>query len=329
MNCAAEPEPELSVIVVNWNTRDMTIACLESLYRETQDTSFEVLLIDNGSHDGSADAIAARFPQVRLMRESTNHGFAKANNIAAEVARGRKLLLLNSDTVVLDRAVDKLADFAASTPQARIWGGRTVYGDGSLNIGSAWGKQTVWSAFCFASGLSLLLSRFSLFDPEAMRGWDRGSEREVDIVSGCFLLIDRNLWEDLGGFDQDFFMYAEEADLCLRAKARGARPRVSPEATIVHYGGASATSNSQAVRRVLRAKVALARKHMRPVPAGMVHLLFLFAAGLRRSAYALISRVTGKGSEQAKLWDAVWHDRQSWAAPAPFSATGPAEQQTR
>lgn len=309
-------EPELSVIIVNWNTRDMTIACLESLYRETDGTSFEVLLIDNGSHDGSADAIAARFPDVRLLRESANHGFAKANNIAAKLARGRKLLLLNSDTVVLNHAVDTLAAFAARTPQARIWGGRTVYGDGSLNIGSAWGRQTVWSAFCFASGLSLLLSRFSLFDPEAMRGWDRGSERDVDIVSGCFLMIDRSLWEDLGGFDQDFFMYAEEADLCLRAKAQGARPRVTPEATIVHYGGASATSTSQAVRRVLRAKVALARKHMRPLPARLVHLLFLFAAALRRSAYALLSAVTGKGREQAKVWDAVWRDRHTWSAPA-------------
>ncbi|MFM6932091.1 MAG: glycosyltransferase family 2 protein [Novosphingobium sp.] len=318
-------DPELSIIVVNWNTRDMTIACLESLLRETQSTSFEVLLIDNGSHDGSADAIAARFPQVRLLRESVNHGFAKANNIAAEAARGSRLLLLNSDTVVLDRAVDRLADFAGRTPQARIWGGRTVYGDGSLNIGSAWGRQTVWSAFCFASGLSLLLSRFSLFDPEAMRGWDRGSEREVDIVSGCFLMIDRSLWDELGGFDQDFFMYAEEADLCLRAKARGARPRVSPEATIVHYGGASATSNSQAVRRVLRAKVALARKHMGPLSARTVHLLFVFAAALRRGAYALLSAVTGKGGEQAKVWDAVWRDRRTWtapAAPAGVSAAG-------
>lgn len=316
MNTAVAPGPELSVIVVNWNTKDMTIECLESLYRETRDTSFEVLLIDNGSHDGSADAIAVRFPQVRLLRESVNHGFAKANNIAAEQARGRKLLLLNSDTVVLDGAVDKLVRFSARVPRARIWGGRTVYGDGSLNIGSAWGRQTVWSAFCFASGLSLLLSRFSLFDPEAMRGWDRGSEREVDIVSGCFLMIDRDLWEELGGFDQDFFMYAEEADLCLRAGARGARPRITPEATIIHYGGASATSNSQAVRRVLRAKVALARKHMRPTSARMVHLLFVFAAALRRAAYGLMSTLAGKGREQAQVWDAVWRDRHSWAGGA-------------
>lgn len=313
MNTAAAPGPELSIIVVNWNTKDMTIACLESLYRETRDTSFEVLLIDNGSHDGSADAIAARFPQVRLLRESVNHGFAKANNIAAEQAKGRKLLLLNSDTVVLDGAVDKLARFAVQAPQARIWGGRTVYGDGSLNIGSAWGRQTVWSAFCFASGLSLLLSRFSFFDPEAMRGWDRGSEREVDIVSGCFLLIDRDLWEELGGFDQDFFMYAEEADLCLRAHKRGARPRVTPAATIVHYGGASATSNAQAMRRLTRAKIALARKHMGPLSARIVHLLYVFAAALRRAAYGLLSKVMGKGRDKAQVWDAVWQDRHSWA----------------
>lgn len=312
MNIASASDPELSVIVVNWNTRDMTIACLESLYRETRGISFEVLLIDNGSHDGSADAIAERFPQVRLLRETANHGFAKANNIAAKVARGEYLLLLNSDTVVLDSAVDRLMAFARAAPQARIWGGRTVYGDGNLNIGSAWGRQTVWSAFCFATGLSLLLSRFSLFDPEAMRGWDRGSEREVDIVSGCFLLIERALWEDLDGFDQAFFMYAEEADLCLRARKWGARPRVTPAATIIHYGGASATSNSQAVRRVIRAKVALARKHMGPLRARVVHGLYLLAAALRRAGYTLLSAVSGKGTDNAKVWDAVWQDRGTW-----------------
>ena len=201
------------------------------------------------------------FPNLQLIENKENSGFPKGNNIGVAAAKGEYILLLNSDTVVLDRAVDRLMTFAHATPQAGIWGGRTVFGDGRLNIGSAWGRQTVWSAFCFASGLSLLFSRLTLFDPEAMRGWDRGSEREVDIVSGCFLLIDRPLWDDLGGFDQAFFMYAEEADLCLRARARGARPRVSPAATIVHYGGASATSNTQAVRRVIRAKVALARKH--------------------------------------------------------------------
>lgn len=325
MNNMSRPDPELSVIVVNWNTRDMTIACLESLYRETRDESFEVLLIDNGSHDGSADAIAERFPEVRLLREATNHGFAKANNIAAGVAQGKYLLLLNSDTVVLERAVDRLVDFARSAPQARIWGGRTVFGDGSLNIGSAWGRQTVWSAFCLATGLSLLLNRFSFFDPEAMRGWDRGSEREVDIVSGCFLMIERSFWDGLGGFDQDFFMYAEEADLCLRAKARGARPRVTPAATIVHYGGASATSNSQAVRRMTRAKVALARKHMTPLAARVVHGLFLFGAALRRAGYALLSATLGKGADNAKVWDAVWQDRHTWAAPAATPHDGAAE----
>ena len=154
--------PELSIIVVNWNTREITLECLRSLYRETRDTDFEVLLVDNGSADGSADAIAAEFPQVRLLREAVNHGFAKANNIAAELARGRYLLLLNSDTVVLDLAIDKLMHFARATPQAGIWGGRTLFGDRRLNPSSAWGKVTPWSTLCFALGLTLFLITLAL-----------------------------------------------------------------------------------------------------------------------------------------------------------------------
>lgn len=306
-------DPALSVIVVNWNTRDMTIACLESLLRETQSTPFEVLLIDNGSHDGSADAIAGAFPQVRLIRETVNHGFAKANNIAAAMAKGRMLLLLNSDTVVLDRAVDRLMEFATRNPRAGIWGGRTLFADGGLNIGSAWGRQTVWSVFCFATGLSRLLSRIPFFDPEAMRGWDRGSEREVDIVSGCFLLIERAFWEKLGGFDEAFFMYAEEADLCLRARAKGARPRVSPHATIIHHGKASATSDAQALRRVIGAKIKLARKHMSVPAAKLVQGLYLFAVGLRSAGYGLLGALNHRYRDRAQAWRDVWRDRQNWA----------------
>ena len=306
-----DPAPELSVIVVNWNTRDLTLACLRSLFAETRETSLEVLLVDNGSHDGSAAAIAAEFPQVRLFAEAKNHGFAAANNLAAHHARGRHILLLNSDTEVLDGAVDRLMAFARATPQARIWGGRTVFADGRLNPQSAWGRVTLWSTLSFALGLTKAFPDSPLFNPEGLGGWDRGSERAVDIVSGCFFLIEASLWRDLGGFDPLFFMYGEEADLCARARQRGAAPRVTPAATIIHHGGASTTAIDMA-SYVSGAKVELARRTMNPLAASLTRTLLLGAVAVRAAAYGLLARLRPSSRATAQQWAKVWARRAEW-----------------
>jgi len=305
-------DPQVSIIIVNWNTREMTLACLRSLYAQTTQVPFEVLLVDNGSHDGSAEAIASEFPQVRLLAEHENHGFALANNIAARLARGRRLLLLNSDTVVLDHAIDRLCAFADSHPAAGIWGGRTVFADGSLNVGSAWGAQSVWSATCFAFGLTRLFSKSNLFNPEAMGGWARDSVREVDIVSGCFLLIDAPLWRQLGGFDPDFFMYGEEADMCLRARALGARPLATPVATIIHYGGASASVRTDPTVRIIKAKIVLARRRMNPLSAALVRWLYAIAVVLRWAGYRLAGLFKPGARPVAEMWRGALSRRAEW-----------------
>ena len=307
--------PDLSVIVISWNTRQMTLDCLSSLYRETSEVAFETLVVDNGSTDGSAEAITEAFPQARLFPESINHGFGRANNIAALEARGRYLLLLNSDTVVLDGAVDRLVAFARARPEARIWGGRTVFGDGSLNIGSAWGAFTTWSAMCFAAGLTLLFPRTDLFNPEGLGGWDRSTEREVDIVSGCFFLIERTLWEELGGFAPDFFMYGEEAELCGRARRRGARPRTTPTATIVHHGQASAPNRFDARMRICAAKVELARRTMAPAKAAVTRWLMIGGVGTRALLYGAAGKLRQGLRPQAEMWGEVWKRRATWSAP--------------
>lgn len=304
-------DPELSIIVVNWNTRDLTLACLRSLYDQTRETAFEVLLVDNGSHDGSAAAMAAAFPQVRLFAETRNHGFAAANNLAADHAKGRYILLLNSDTEVLDGAVDRLMAFARAAPQARIWGGRTVFADGRLNPQSAWGRVTLWSTLCFALGLTKAFPDSPLFNPEGLGGWNRGSERAVDIVSGCFFLIEAGLWRDLGGFDPLFFMYGEEADLCARARRHGAAPRVTPDATIIHHGGASTTAIDMA-SYVSGAKVELARRTMNPLAASLTRALLIGAVAVRAAAYGLLARLRPASRATADQWARVWARRGQW-----------------
>ena len=210
---------DLTIIVVSFNTRDMTLDCLRSIERQTRDISYEVIVVDNSSIDGSAQAISDEFPLINLIASDSNLGFAKANNVAADKARGRRILLLNPDTVVIDRAIDRLFAFAEANNACRVWGGRTLFADGSLNPTSCWGRMSLWSLSCFALGLTYFAPKSSIFSPEAYGGWDRDTVRHVDIVTGCFLMIDRDLWKQLGGFDPLFFMYGEEADLCRRACA--------------------------------------------------------------------------------------------------------------
>ena len=162
----------LSIIVVSFNTREMTLAALASIAAETQ-TPHAVIVVDNASTDGSAAAIAAHPSRPRLVSLDENIGFGRANNLAASLATGELLLLLNPDTVILDRAIDRLVDFSRSRPEAQIWGGRTVFADGRLNRASGWGRMTAWSLFCRASGLAVVFPRSNLFNSEAYGAWSR------------------------------------------------------------------------------------------------------------------------------------------------------------
>ncbi|MFO0982799.1 MAG: glycosyltransferase family 2 protein [Planctomycetota bacterium] len=300
----------VSILVISYNTCELTRACLRSVLEQTRDLSFEVIVVDNASSDGSADMIATEFPAVLLVRATDNLGFARANNLAAARATGKYLLLLNPDTVVLDGAVQKLVRFAEEHPAAGIVGGRTLFADGSLNPSSCWARQTPWSLFCRGVGLTSLLRGHPWFDPESYGGWQRDSVREVDIVTGCLLLISRELWDRLGGFDARFFMYGEDADLCLRGKAIGCKPMITPAATIIHHGGASEPVRTDKLVRLLRAKAQLIKHHWRPAPARFgIGMLFLWALS-RAIACRLLGRRPG-----AETWGSVWRRRREWVQP--------------
>jgi GT2 family glycosyltransferase len=307
--------PDISIIVVSYNTREMTLECLRSVVAETRTTDYELLVVDNASADDSAAAIAAEFPDLELIALEENIGFARANNLAARQARGERLLLLNPDTVVLDGALDRLVAFAATRPAARIWGGRTLFADRSLNPTSCWGAMSVWSLFSRAVGLTMLFPRSERLNPEPYGDWQRDSVREVDIVTGCLLLIDRPLWDELGGFDARYFMYGEEADLCHRATLQGAAPVMTPEATIVHYGSASDTGNKASA--VAAARITLIREHWNPLARRVGVFLSWASALTHHVAYAAATRLlpNRKGlRENAQMHAGVWHDRRRWLA---------------
>ena len=307
--------PELTIIVVTYQCKDQARACLASIFDATVGVSFEVVVLDNASDDGTAQMIREEFPQVRLLALDENIGFAAGVNRAADVAGGEYLLLLNPDTVVHPGAIERLVTFARSHPEHGIYGGRTLNPDGSINPGSCWGRPTVWSLVCFASMLSTAFKRSRLFDPESLGHWERDTVREVDIVTGCLLLIQRALWNELDGFDHRFFMYGEDADLALRAAKAGFRPVITPDSVITHEVGASSKARADKMILLFQSKATLVRKHWnaakRPVGLGLLWL----GIGLR----ALFASVTSHRKSRSE-WPLVWQARRRWFAGYPVVA---------
>lgn len=305
--------PELTVIIVSYNTKDLTLKAIETLYENTHVARFETVVLDNASSDGSADAIEAAFPQVKLIRSEDNLGFAKANNVVAQAATTEWLLLLNPDTETHAGAIDNLLAFSKAHPQAGITGGRTVFPDGSLNAFSCGMLLTPWSLFAITVGLKGLFPHNPLINPEGMGGWQRDTVREVDFIVGCFLMIPRKLWDELGGFDLKYFMYGEEVDMCMRAQKLGYQPMMTPEATIMHLVGAASGVKAEKQIMVAKSRTTLLRDHWPAwqVPVG-VALMWIWGA-LRVSASAVLGRIKpARFGEKAAHWRSVWARRAEW-----------------
>ena len=302
---------EVTVIMVSWNTRELTLKAIETLLENAGDVRMHVVLWDNASADGSAEAVAERFPEIELVAHDDNIGFAEANNKVAAAAKTEWLLLLNPDTETHPNAIENLLKFGKANPQAGIVGGRTVYPDGSLNPASCWRKSSPWSLFCSAFGFSRAFPDSPFWNPEAIGGWKRDSVREVDIVVGCFFLLKRSLWNELGGFDSKYFMYGEEADMCLRAAKLGYKPMITPDAQIMHLVGASTTLRSQKQIKLMRAKVSLIKDHWpsSSVPIGRALMWFWIAN--RRLASMVQSRLSGDHDAAAE-WAKIWDARKEW-----------------
>lgn len=313
---AADQTPELSIIIVSWNTRDMTLEAISSAIEQTTKTSYEMIVLDNASDDDSADAIEEAFPDLDLfMRETENHGFAKANNIAAKHARGKYILLLNPDTITLDGAIDKVVDLAHRTPEAKIWGGAMLYGDKKTpNYTAIHRQMSLWSLFCQATCLRPLFVNIPGISPECYTPSEYQHERNVDYPSGAFFLITRELWEELDGFDLDYVMYGDEADLCQRAVAHGSNPRYTPDAVIVHYLGGSSTVRANRTVMLFKAKTTMVRRFFAPWAKPIALGFFWITPLTRATLYGIAGALTRRASwrETASSWREVFRRRAEW-----------------
>ncbi len=306
-------KPELSIIIVSYNTCEMTLACLKSVFNETNHTNFEVVVVDNASSDGSAEQIEKIYGNdINLIKLSDNLGFAAGNNLAAKYASANKLLLLNPDTIVLDYAIDKLVSFSKCNKESMVWGGKTLFADMSLNPTSCWRQMTLWNLFCRAFGLPLFFKNSSLFNSEQYGGWMRDSIKYVDIVTGCFLLIETSLWNEVDGFDPDFFMYGEDADLCLRAKQHGAKPIINPDSVIIHYGGASERVKEDKIIKLLKAKHLLINKHWGIFKYKLGRFIIVLYPLNKMISQKILSLINDKYNSESLVWDLIWKRRKEW-----------------
>ncbi len=312
--------------MVSYNTREMTLACLGTVAASDVFSELEVIVVDNASTDGSPDAIAEAAPWAQLIRSERNLGFAGANNLAAERATGRRLLLLNPDTLVPEPAIGRLLRFADDHPGCRLWGGRTTFADGRANPSSCWRMPTPWSVFCSATGLASIFRGSRRFNPESLGVLPEHGDLPADIISGCWLLIDTELWRELRGFDPAFFMYGEDADLCLRAARLGATPRVCCEAQIVHFGGQSERVLADKLVRLYTARRLLYARFW------AAHWQWWADLGpklnvLRRIGAARIARLLGRRGKRSEpsVFADVWRRRTQWTTPG--IETQPQQQQ--
>jgi len=299
---------DVSIIIVNYNTKTLTLDCLASIYKESKSITFEVILWDNASIDGSAEAflgIEKLYPNFKLIVSEENHGFAKANNLAALKSQGDFLLLLNPDTKVLDHAVDKIVEHAKSSNQTGIFGGSTFYGNGERNTTSCWNMPSVWSMFTMGTGLASLFRESKLFNPESFAWWDWKSPREVDIVTGCLLLMKRSIWDHLKGFDLRFFMYGEDADLCTRARKAGYTCMIFPDVEIIHYEGSSEPNRSDKMIRLFKAKELLLDRHYPKITARYGKIMLDLYAFSRMVACSILSIYNSRYRQIAQTWKEV------------------------
>lgn len=306
---------DVSIIIISFNTREMTLECIQSVIDQTKHCSYEIIVLDNMSEDGSAEAIKKRFSEIKLIDNKKNLGFARGNNFAAKLALGKRLLLLNPDTVILDGAIDKIISYANKTPEAMLWGGKTVFEDGSINA-SCWMDTTLWSLFCRAFGLNYLFPKLKWSNPETIHAWNNlDTELKVDIVVGCFLLIDRDLWIRLNGFNPIFFMYGDEVDLCIRARKMGASPRITPTAKIIHYGGGSEPSTEDKLIKVFKGRITVMKCHWNPVAAKLGSAIMFITVGIRVLFAPIFKSPVRKGAGQdgkTQIWSGVLKRRKEW-----------------
>lgn len=240
-----EDRVDVSIIIVTWNAARFIQNCLTSIFDEAVDVSVEVLVIDNASEDGTPDIIEKNFPQVVLLRSEKNLGFARANNKAAGISQGRHILFLNPDTMILSNALSRLVCILDGNSDAGAAGCKLLDFEGRLQRTCARAFPTPWNQFAEIALLSKLFPRSKFFTGYEMGYWDHAGRAIVECLSGACFLIKNDVFRQISGFDESYFMYAEDIDLFYKLKERGFKVVYDGGSTVLHYAGGSSEKVGQ------------------------------------------------------------------------------------
>jgi GT2 family glycosyltransferase len=236
------PVPDLSIVLVNHNAKDMTMDCIRSINEKTQKISCEIILVDNNSSDGSQAAIREQYPDVRLIENLDNKGFAAANNQGMQAAKGKYLILLNNDTVLKNPALDKMVDFLDKNPRVGVVTCKLFDADGKTIQRNCRSFPTPWGTmFGRASLFTKIFPNNPISKRNLLANWDSNSVKEVDWVSGAALMVRNEVIKQVGLLDEKFYMYWEDTDWCKRIRNAGWEIFFIPDAEIIHFAGAGGT----------------------------------------------------------------------------------------
>jgi N-acetylglucosaminyl-diphospho-decaprenol L-rhamnosyltransferase len=305
----------LSVSIVNWNTRDMLVQCLQSIMADygpqlaasaqeeamqhpAHQPSIEIFVVDNASSDGSAQMVKERFPWVHLIENAENLGFARANNQAIDLANGKYVLLLNSDTEVHPGAFAALIDFMEKTPKAGAAGAHLLNGDGTLQP-ACQPMLTPWREFVRL----LFLDRFFHVATYSASWWATDEPRQTEVIKGACLMLRHTALEEVGSLDSSYFMYTEEVDLCYRLGKAGWQLWWVPAAKVTHYGEGSSSQVAQAMYvQLYRSKIQFYRKYGGDRRAVLFKRLLRVAYWPRLAAVSLFALLSPALSAKARIY---------------------------
>ncbi|MBI2845489.1 MAG: glycosyltransferase family 2 protein [Chloroflexi bacterium] len=267
---------DLLVVIVNYNARDLLRDCLHSLFQSQGKFSFEVVVVDNASSDGSPAMLREEFPPVKLIAAPQNLGYSRANNLGLKQQKAEYYLLLNPDTVLPPSALEGMLDFMLAHPQAGIAGPKLLLADGSLDLACRRSFPTPQVSFYRMVGLSKIFPNSPRFARYNLTYLDPDKVSEVDSVVGAFMLIRREVLEEIGYLDEDFFLYGEDLDLAYRAKAKGWKVFYNPQVVVRHYKRQSTRLNPRQARyEFYRAMWLFYRKHYQKTTPYWLHTLVL------------------------------------------------------
>lgn len=231
---------DISIIIVNWNTKDLLAACLRSIQNQSLDYTYEIIVVDNGSEDGSQLIVRQEFPTVTLVENKLNLGFGKANNIGLQSAKGRYICFVNSDIEMVDGCLQILTQYMDDNHSVGMSGPQILYPD--LNIQDSCRKfPSLWRSFCSASKLDRIFPTCALLSGEHMFYLSHTEEIKPDYLAGCLLMARKTALDEVGAFDERFFIYAEEVDLAKRLWDSRWEVAFMPQAKAVHHHAGSSS----------------------------------------------------------------------------------------